>query len=148
MAAGNFTILNIAKPKIGNGLIDLDTHTFKIALCENGQALAANFIGASTDGRYADLTDEVPNGTGYTTGGETLANVTWAGGTGTVTFDADPTTWVAATFTAKYAVIYDDTAANKDILGFVDLETTDPAGRSSAGGDFTLQWPTGIFTAT
>lgn len=147
MAAGNFLILDIAKPKIGNGVFDLDGHTFKMALCDNSQALDETFTGASGDGRYADLTGEV-SGAGYTAGGEALTGVTWAGGSGTVTFDADPTTWEAATFVAKYAVIYDDTDANKSIVGVVDLEETDPAGRSSAGGDFTVQWPTGIFTAT
>jgi len=145
MAAGIFTFLNVAKPKTGNGVIDFDTHTFRWVLTTNAQALSAAFVGASTDGRYADLTAEVV-GAGYTAHGEALTSVTYGGTSGTVTFDADPTTWVAATFTAKYAVLIDDTDANESIVGFVDLETTSGTGRTSAGGDFTLQWPTGIFT--
>ena len=147
MAAGNFTFLDIAKPKTGNGLIDFDSDAFSWVLTTNAQALAANFTGSSGDGRYADLTAEVV-GAGYTAGGESLTGVTYGGGSGTVTFDADPTTWASATFTAKYAVLIDNTDANESIVGFVDLETTAPAGRTSAGGDFTLQWPTGIFTQT
>lgn len=147
MAAGNFTFLNVAKPKTGNGTFDFDSHTFRWVLTTNAQALTAAFTGSSGQGRYADLTAEVV-GAGYTAHGEALTGVTYGQTGGVVTFDADPTTWAAATFTAKYCVLIDDTDANESIVGFMDLETTDAAGRTSAGGDFTLQWPTGIFTQT
>lgn len=36
-------------------------------------------------------------------------------------WDVDDQTWTAATFTARYAVIYDNTNANKDLLCFCDF---------------------------
>ncbi len=124
MAAGPFTVFNKAKEKIGDGTIDLDGHTFKIAICGSAQSIAAGFTGTSTDARYADLTAEVANGAGYTTGGATLASVTWAESGGTVTFDCADPQWSGLTKSGmKYAVIYSDTATNKDLLAFCELDT-------------------------
>jgi hypothetical protein len=153
MAAGNFTVFNIAKPKLADGVFDLDSNDFRLVLCTNAQALTAAFAGTSTDAQYSDLTGEVSGAApGYDTGGEPLPNVTWTRASGVVTFAADPTTWTAATFVAKYAVVVKSDGASpptlSDLLGFVDLETTDAAGRTSAGGDFQVAWPTGIFTLT
>lgn len=122
MAAGAWIVLNKAKEKLMDGTIDLDTHVFKVALCEAAQALAANF--ATGNAGYADLTAETANGNGYTTGGATLASVTWVESAGTVTFDCADPQWTGLTKTGlKYAVIYDNTATNKDILCFCELES-------------------------
>jgi hypothetical protein len=121
MPAGNFIVFNLAKLKLANGTFDLDTQTFKMALTTSSQALAATFVGTSTDCRYADLTAEVAAGGGYTTGGKTLS-ATWTQATGTITFDCDDQAWTSSTITAKYAVIYADNT-NDDLLCFVDLDT-------------------------
>ena len=121
MPAGNFIVFNRSKLKLGNGTFDLDTQTFKMALTTSSQALAATFVGTSTDCRYADLTAEVASGGGYTTGGKTLS-ATWTQATGTITFDCDDQAWTSSTITAKYAVIYADNT-NDDLLCFVDLDT-------------------------
>lgn len=146
MAAGSFTVFNIAKLKLLNGIHDLDTHVFKMALTTSSQALDATFAGTSTDARYADLTAQVANGSGYTTAGKTLTmSVTRS--TGTVTVDCDDQSWTASTFTAKYAVVYNDTATNKDLLGFVDLETTVGAGLSPSSGTLAVTInASGLFT--
>lgn len=146
MAVGKFTVLNIALKKIGGAVIDLDGHAFKVALLGNGQAIAADFVGASSDGRYGDLTDEVA-GAGYTTGGVNLSNVTWAQAGAAVTFGADPSTWSSLDVTAKYGVIYRN-GGNNDILGFFDIDDALPAGRVIAGTDFIINWTTGIFALT
>ncbi len=142
MAAGNFTVLNLAKKKLGQKKFDLGADTFKMVLTTVTQSIAATFVGTSTDARYADLTNEVANGNGYTTGGKTLT-CTWVQSTGTITFDCDDQVWTASTFTCQYAVIYDDTAANDDILGFIDLGGVSPVAGSltvtiNASGLFTL----------
>lgn len=121
MAAGPWQVFNRAKTKLANGTFDLDTQTFKMALTQAAQALTDDFAGSSTDCRYADLTAEVPNGSGYTTGGKTLT-CTWTRSTGTVTFDCDDQSWTSSTFTAKYAVIYADNT-NDDLLCFCELDT-------------------------
>lgn len=146
MAASAWTVFNKAKEKIADGTFDLDTHSFKIALCGASQALAANFTGASTDCRYADLTNEIANGNGYTTGGNALASVTWTESGGTVTFDAADPQWTSLTKTGiKYAVIYDDTDANKGLLCFCELESGGTVDVTNGTLDITLN-ASGIFT--
>ena len=146
MAVGKVTVFDRALTKIGAGVIDLDSNTFKVALLGDGQAIAADFAGASTDARFADLTDEV-TGTGYTAGGETLANVTWARAAEIVTFGADSSVWTALDATVKFAVIYKN-GVNNDLLAFFDIDEALPAGRVVSGSDFTINWTGGIFTLT
>jgi hypothetical protein len=143
MAAGSWTVFNIAKEKLADGVFDLDTQTFKMMLCTDAQALDATFAGTSTDCRYADLTAEVV-GTGYTAGGKTLT-CTWVRSTGTVTFDCDDQAWTSSTITAKYAVIYADNT-NDDLLCFCDLETGGGS-LSSVADTFTVAInASGVFT--
>lgn len=145
MAAGNFTFFDIGKLKVLNGTIDLDTDTIKAALTTSSQALSASFSGSSTDARYADLTNEA-TGTGYTAGGQALSSTTLSQSSGTVTYDAADLTWSALTSTFKYLVLYDDTAANKDLIGFWDLNTSGSV--TLSGSDLTITFDaTGIFTA-
>lgn len=151
MAVGSFTVINIAKKKIGDGTLDLDTHTFKVALCGSAQTIDATFAGTSTDGRYADLTAELPTANGYTATGATLGSVTWTRSTGTVTFDAADTSWtLTGSITYKYGVVYDDTATNKDILGFFDVDTSSGSATTSpSAGTHTITWnASGLFTLT
>jgi hypothetical protein len=143
MAAGAWTVFNIAKEKLADGVFDLDTQTFKMALCTDAQALAATFAGTSTDCRYADLTAEVANGGGYTTAGKTLS-CTWVRSTGTVTFDCDDQAWTSSTITAKYAVIYADNT-NDDLLCFCELDTVTNV--STVSGTLTVAInASGVFT--
>ncbi|HRE44771.1 MAG TPA: hypothetical protein PKY87_12490 [Terricaulis sp.] len=124
MPAGPWIVFDRAKEKLADGVFDLDGHTFKVALCLATQAIAADFAGASTDARYADLTHELANGDGYATGGATLSGVTWNRSGGTVTFDCADPQWESMTKTGiKYAVIYSDTATNKDLLAVCELDT-------------------------
>lgn len=146
MAAGNVTVLNVALDKLGRKVFDLDADSFNVVLTTNAQALSASFTGSSGQARYADLTAEVV-GTGYTAGGEPLGDATWTRSGAVLTFAAPATTWDALTATMKYAVICLATGT-KDILAIVDLETTDAAGRTSAGGDFIINWTGGLFTLT
>lgn len=144
MAAGSWTVFNIGKKKLADGTFDLDTHTFKLALTTSAQALAATFVGTSTDCRYADLTNEA-SGTGYTTGGKTLV-ATWTQSTGTITFDVDDQAWTSSTITCKYGVIYDDTAANKNLVAFVDLDTGGGSVSTTAGTLTITINASGVFT--
>lgn len=146
MAAGKVTVLNVALEKLGEGVFNLDADDFNVVLATNAQALSAAFTGTSGQALYSDLTAEVV-GAGYTAGGEPLAASSWTRSGAVLTFAADPTTWSALTATMKYAVICLATGT-KDILAIVDLETTDTAGRTSAGGDFIINWTGGLFTLT
>lgn len=144
MAAGAWTVFNIAKEKLADGTFDLDTNTFKMALTTDAQALAATFAGTSTNAQYSDLTNEVANGGGYTTGGKTLA-ATWVRSTGTITFDCDDQAWTSSTITAKYAVIYADNAGNDDLLCFCELDTGGSVSTVSGTLTVTIN-ASGVFT--
>lgn len=99
----------------------------------------------ATDVGYADLSGEVANGNGYTTGGVVLGSVTWNRSAGTVTFDAADPSWSSATFTARYLVIYDDTPTSPaDPLVLLKDFGSD---KSVTNGTFTVQFDAGgIFT--
>lgn len=164
MAAGSFTLLNLGKLKLVDGTFDLDGHVWKAALTTaawtSGAAFppVATFVGTSGAGRYSDLATagasnanvQVANGNGYTTAGATLSGISLSQNAGVVTFTSAPVSWSSATFDAKYIVIYSDTATNKDILGYMDLNTaTTSAVVSPSNGTLTVTWnASGMFTLT
>lgn len=83
-------------------------------------------------------TNEVPNGSGYTTGGFSLTNVdpTSGGTTGYTTFASNPS-WTSASFTCRGAQIYNSSKSNKSvaILDFGGDQTV-------SAGTFTVNLPT------
>lgn len=127
---------------LGDGTLDMDTHTFKIALMTSG------FVFDATDTIWTDVSgSELANGNGYTTGGLALTSVTWSQTSGTVTFDfADPT-WTASGAGLSGitdAVIYDDTASGDPLMFALDLGGSFSA---IAASQFVIQLPgTGFFT--
>ena len=98
---------------------DLDTDTIKIALYTSSATLDA-----STTAYTA--TNEV-TGTGYSAGGETLANSTVATSGTTAYVDFDNPEWTSASFTTAGALIYNDTLAGKNAIAVLNF-----------GGDFTV----------
>jgi hypothetical protein len=112
--------------------------------------LYASATFTASDTTLAGITGtEATTGTGYTAGGQALANVAVT----TVTtndakFDADDLTWTASggSITASYAVIYNDTDANDPPLAFINFDGSQSAGD---GTDFKIVWnANGIFTFT
>lgn len=135
MAAGTFTLYDSVAEFIADGTIDLDTHTFKIALLDSG------YTPNQSHDELADVSaDEIANGSGYTTGGGTLAGVTWAQTGGVAKFDSDDFVWTASggPITARYAVIYDDTSAGDKLVGYVLLDTTPSDLTATDGNTFTV----------
>jgi len=101
------------------GLHDLDSDTIKIALYTSSATL-----NATTD-TYT-TSNEVANGNGYTTGGVTLANASVIENGTSGCFDSDNPEWTSASFTARGALIYNDTDGDRAIA-VLDF-----------GGDFTV----------
>lgn len=104
----------------------------------------------ATDTTLVGITGtEATTGTGYTAGGQALANVSVT----TVTtndakFDADDVTWTASggSIEAAYGVIYNDTDTDDPPLAFIDFDGTQSAGDTT---DFKVVWnANGIFTFT
>lgn len=145
-AAGKWKLYEAAKLGIAEGLIDLDTHSFKIALFlstsnANDLTLANAFL--------ADLTFQVATAFGYTqsTKAVTLA-VTQAAGTVTVDETTNPS-WTAAggSITARFAVIYDDTHVSKAALCVCLLDATPADVTATDGNTFTITMSaSGLFT--
>ena len=109
--------------------------TFKIALLKAAAAGSGTFGAATTN--YSNLsTDELGNGSGYTTGGNTLVSVTPVASGTTAICDFDNTTWSAATFTTSGALIYNDTSSDTAVavLSF-------GGDQQVSSGDFQIQFP-------
>jgi hypothetical protein len=92
---------------------------------------------------------EATAGTGYTSGGQNLANVAVATvTTNDASFDADDVVWTASggSIAATHAVIYNNTDADDPPLAVIDFEGTETAGD---GTEFRIVWnASGIFTFT
>lgn len=108
---------------------DFDTDTFKIALYTSSATLDASTTAYST-------TNEV-SGTGYTAGGNTLTAVAPTSSGTTAYVDFADTTWSSSTITARGALIYNSSKADKAVA-VLDFG----ADKSSTAGDFTVQFPT------
>lgn len=96
---------------------------------------------------YADITNQVANGNGYTTGGATLGSptLTYTSGSNLWTFDGSDVQWTSSSFSAAYAVIYDDTATNKDLLILQNFDGTS----TTTNATFAIAWnASGIGTIT
>lgn len=116
------------KTELLGGVHDLDTDTIKIALFTSSATLGAATTAYST-------TNEV-SGTGYTAGGNTLAGATITSSGTTAIVDFDNTTWASSTITARGAMIYNSSKANRAIA-ILDFGSD----KTSTDGDFTIQFP-------
>lgn len=111
-------------------------NTFKIALLKATASGSGTFGAATTS--YSNLsTDELANGSGYTTGGNTLVSATPVADGTTAICDFADTTWSSSSFTTSGALIYNDTAAGDPacaVLSFGGDQTV-------SSGDFQIQFP-------
>jgi len=139
-------IFNKFKEWMADGTMDIDDDAFKVALFSSATLPTATYQSYNVGGAGVSLTNdktEVGSGSGYTTTGASLSTPTWVESAGTVTFDAVDTAWSSATFTARWAAIYDNTDANKGLVALIDFGTS----KSVTAGTFTIQWhSSGIFT--
>lgn len=140
--AVTFTYYDHFLEVLGDGTLDMDDDTFKLALLDNTHVFDA------TDTVFSDVSgDEIAAGNGYTAGGETLTAVTYVQTSGTVKFDANDVVFTASggpIATSRFAVLYDTTATNA-LLGLIDMD----ADKTPGDGDtLTIQWDAGngLFT--
>lgn len=123
MAANAWTIYNEFKASLGLKLLNLNTDTIKMALFKSTSNCASAALATA---QYATLTNETNNANGYTTGGVTLGSVSYSQTSGTATFTTGTGSWTASggTIVARYCVLYDDTAASKNLICFTTLDNT------------------------
>ena len=105
------------------------TNSFKQEMLQAGQNLATDTLKMALYTAFSDIgqlttvytTDnEVPTGNGYTAGGETVTGVTISTQTtgpnaGTVYVNFDNVSWPGADFTARGALIYNETQGNASV---------------------------------
>ena len=116
------------KSEILQGIHD-SVDTYKIALYTSASTLDATATAYTT-------TNEV-SGVGYTSGGQTLSgfSVTTSGTTAILDFTTDPS-WENATITARGALIYNASKANKAVM-VLDFGSD----KSNSEGTFTIRLP-------
>jgi len=136
-------IYNSFKRDIANGSIDLDTDTIKVLLTTSSYTPDQD---AHT--KRSDVTSEVSNGNGYTTGGSALANktVTADNTNNRGVFDADDVSWASASFTARYAVLYKSrggASSSDELIAAIDFGSD----YTATNGTFQITWSAnGILT--
>lgn len=150
MAAGKFKLYEFAKKYLADGTHDLDdTTNWKAALFLSTSNCNTLSVGT---GVYGDLTNEVANANGYTTGGVALTGITWTRSAGTVTFDCADPTWTASggSITARFLVIYRNATVNaivKPLLCVCLLDTTPADVTATTGNSFVVTINvSGVFT--
>jgi len=143
--SGKWKVYDAAKLAIANGEIDLDNHSFKIALFLSTSN--CNTLSGATS--LSNLTNQVATGFGYTQSAKAVTIATsQSGGVVTVDETTNPS-WTAAggSIVARFAVIYDDTHASKQALCVCLLDTTPANATATDGNSFTITiGASGLFT--
>lgn len=151
MASGPMTIYPSVVQYIGDGTLDLDAAglTATLALFQS----TSNFA-TTTLTKYGDLTNEVSNANGYTTGGVALGSVTFTRVTATATFTSAAASWTASGsgIVARAGVLYANATLNgivKPLLAYYLFDAT-PADVTALAGQPFIAAPaaTGWFTIT
>jgi hypothetical protein len=134
MATSAWNKFNDFSEQLVRGVHDFDANTFKVVLT-NSAPTAANTI-------LTDIT-QIANGGGYTTGGETTT-ITIAEVSGTTTVSGTEIVWTgsgAGFGPFRYAVLYNDTAANDPLIAWFDYGSPGIT-LVGAGETFTLRFST------
>ncbi|WP_206315344.1 hypothetical protein [Streptomyces sp. C1-2] len=123
-------------PALGKVLgkqIDLVNDTIKVALVTGSYS-----PNVDTHDEWADVSANEASGTGYTAGGVALSSktLTYDSTNNYWTFDAADIAWSGVTLSFRYAVIYDDTATGKPLLGYVDFGSS----QSATNQDVGIKW--------
>lgn len=119
---------NSFKEELLQGIHDFSTDTFKVALYTNSATL-----GPSTT---VYTTSNEASGGGYTAGGNTLTGASIALSQGIAYVDFSDTTWTAANFSARAALIYNSSKANRAVAVYEFGEV-----KTVSSGNFQLQFP-------
>lgn len=126
-------VYNSALDDLAKGAIDFDTDTFKIML-----VTSAYTPNKDTDLKRSNVTNEVANGNGYTTGGSTTAvTVTKDTANDRVDIGFGNVSWTSATITARGGVIYKSRgglASADELVAYLDF-TSDV---TSTNGTYTV----------
>ena len=139
MAAGAWVFTNGGRTSLIDGLFDIDSDTWKMALF-----LSTSNIGAGST-TYAGVDNEHANNNGYTTGGEAVTLLLSGTTTVKVDIDTDPV-WTAngGSIVARFAVIYE---VGGNVLCYCLLDSTPADVTATDGNTLTVAaHGSGVFT--
>lgn len=145
MAASAWQIYREFKESLALAKVNLSSDSIKCALLLSTSNCGD--VGLAT-AHYATLTNQVAGLFGYATGGVVVA-ATWTKVDGTCTFDVADPTWVASggDIVARFAVLYDNTSTDKDLIAYCLLDATPANIVCEDGNPLTLQiGASGVFT--
>ena len=134
MATSAWNKFNDFSEQLVRGVHDFDANTFKVVLVLSTDTPVAS------DTILANI-DQVVSGGGYTTGGETTT-ITISETSGTTTVSGTEIVWTGTGSgfgPFRYAVLYNDTAANDPLIAWFDYGSLISVG---AGETFTLRFST------
>lgn len=141
MAVGDIKWFSGALLELGKGTHNLSSNSLKVGLITSVTTPAIS----DTDPRWGAggsvnfSTNQVTPGGNYASGGPTLASVTWTNVANVPTLRATDVTILqnAGNPTdARWGIVYNDTAANKNALAFIDFGSV----RDLTTGDFTINF--------
>ena len=139
MARGTVTLFNDFLKDLGAGVHDMVNDTFKVAMIDNTTAPTAE----DTDPEWADYSgNEVSGGTSYVSGGEAITTQTWTQTGGTTSLAGDDVGWTidaSGPTDCYWAIVYNDSATNKEGVGYVDLD----GAVSLQADDIDIEWTGG-----
>lgn len=155
MAAGDLTLFNQFGEDEGEEIHNLGADTIKVALIKSAANSGYDPTAATSNpcwgaGGTTNLSSyEVTAGGNYTSGGSSLSGVTWSRSGGTTTLDDSGNVSISQHASnptnARWAIIYNDTATNKNCIGYVDLGED----KDLSSGNFSITWnASGIATKT
>jgi hypothetical protein len=131
MATSAWNKFNDFSEQLVRGVHDFDANTFKVAL--------ASAAPSASDTQLSQITTQLSTGGGYTSGGETTT-ITIAEVSGTTTVSGTEIVWTGTGSgfgPFRYAVLYNDTAANDPLIAWFDYGSAISVG---AGETFTLKF--------
>src|SRR5262245_50534803 len=116
MAASAWTFYNIAKKKLMDGSMDLDTNTFRMSLYTSASNAATLTLSTRTS-----VTNEVSEANGYSSSGKALTSVTWGTGASAseMRWNAAALVWTAgggSIANIKFAVIWQSSGVADKLL--------------------------------
>lgn len=128
MATDTLNLYQDFAEQIGLETHQLNTDTIKACL--------TNTAPTATHATYSQIAGELSTGNGYTVGGEDCQN-TWSESSGTAKLVCVNVVWTAsgAVGPFQYVIFYNDTASNKNLIGWVDYGS---AVNLTSGDTFTL----------
>ena len=131
-----FNKFNAFVQSVGDGLLNLNTDSLKVYL--------TNTLPVATNTVYNTPADLATSG-GYTAGGAVIGSTAYSQTSGTASLTGSDVVFTATTGFGpfQYAVIYDNTAASKNLIGWFDYGSAVTLGALET---FTVHWGTTILT--